>query len=703
MQDKKFEKHKKYSAILLLTGAVVLLSGCGDTFQDTAAAIPVTPSGVATIQMSATPTTVKSDNSNTTTIMIATVSSGNAAVPNVQITLSADSGLLDTQTVTTDAQGIATATFKSGAVDKFNRTATITASAGTISSLLPVQVVGSTLSISSSATSLVAGGASAPVTITVQDAGGGAISGAPVALSQTGGGSVTLNPASGTTDANGKLVVSVTGATAGAVTLAATAAGVTASTNLTVTASLAGTFGINLLSLNGGAGIVPVTPKTIAMKIGDTLAVQVNAPAPTANVIFATTIGTWVGSCAEGSGKTFCTVAPVAGVASATLQTSVAGVANISVTDAADQGLVDTMTAGITAATPSYITLQAAPTVVPKSVGTTVGYSQLIARVYDATGAPVGGVPVAFSIVPGTGTNSGETISPVVVFTATTTSGGVDLGAAPATFTAGSLPSGAQGVHIRASVAGTTIETKPIGLPNATKSSLDMAITIGGQAGSIAFGQAAQIIDAGAGTTFYTFPMSVLVADSNGSPAPQGTVVNISVWPIAWSTGSSGVGCLPDSDGYIWDGAAWVDGEGGTFLNEDTNQNLILDPGEDGKRLFYDTGTATSRSSLMRPGGYTLALAGTKDNALTPANSWGGTVKSTNPIDPAGTASTDANGLATFNLTYTKSGSFWVVTRIKAQTMVQGTPAVGQVDFTLAASKADADPKCYLPPSPFKY
>jgi hypothetical protein len=36
--------------------------------------------------------------------------------------------------------------------------------------------------------------------------------------------------------------------------------------------------------------------------------------------------------------------------------------------------------------------------------------------------------------------------------------------------------------------------------------------------------------------------------------------------------------------------------------------------------------------------------------------------------------------------------------------MVQGSPAVGQVDVPLPASQADASTTyCYLPPSPFKY
>jgi hypothetical protein len=360
----------------------------------------------------------------------------------------------------------------------------------------------------------------------------------------------------------------------------------------------------------------------------------------------------------------------------------------------------------MTASSAARISIQATPTVVPKSVGSTVGYSSVTAIVYDSTGAPVGGAPVAFSIVSGTGTNSGETISPVVVFSASSAANGLALGEAPTTFTSGSLSSGGSGVHIRASVVGTAIATQPRNVANATASSLDAAITVGGTAGSVAFGQASRIVDAGGTSTIYTFPMSVLVADANGSPAPLGTVVNISVRPVGWVTGSRGLGCDPDPDGQVWSPTGgtgtggYVAGNGGTFMNEDANENLVLDATtEDGTRKFLATKTTTSAS------GYILSpTTGFKDSQITPLNSYGGTVVSTNPSDAPGTTTTNASGLATFNLTYTKSSAFWIVSRIRAQAVVQGTPAVGELNWRLVASDADATPtECFLPPSPFRY
>jgi hypothetical protein len=667
------QKMLKFFTAFLFAMVMAVFVSCTSGSSTTTPTTPTTTTTTAaSLQLSGSPTTIRTDGSTSSTITVTAISATNSTVPGVIVTLSADTGLLNTQTVTTDATGKATVTFTSGVASKANRTANITATSGTPTALLQIQIVGSTLTLSSSGTSLPNNGASpATLTITAKDAGGNPISGATVMLTQTGIGAVTFNPTTGTTDSAGKLVISVAGTTTvGSVTASATGVGATASVGFTVSAATS-TFGISLLTLNGGTGVVPASPKTTAMKIGDSLAVQVTAPAPTASVTFATTIGTW-----NGPTNSAVTVTPVAGIATATLSTTSAGVANIQVLDPLNSALSDTLTVGMTASTAAKILLQASPTVIPKSVGSTVGFSNLTATVYDVNNLPVGGAPVAFSIVSGTGTGSGETISPVIVYSASSTLTGLALGAAPTTFTSGSLSSGGAGVQVRASVVGTAIATQPIGVTNATTSSLDAAIVIGGTAGSVAFGQATKIIDAGGLSTVYSFPMSVLVADSSGSPAPLGTVVNISAWPIAWSTGS---GCAIDADTATT----------GTFYNEDANQNLILDPLEDGTRKYFATGTTASGT-------------GAKDGKITPLNSYGGTVASTNSADLPGTATTDATGLATFNLTYTKSSANWIISRIRAQAVVQGTPAVGQLDFRLGASLADSVP-CVLPPSPFSF
>jgi hypothetical protein len=464
----------------------------------------------------------------------------------------------------------------------------------------------------------------------------------------------------------------VAGTSSGAVTLIASALGATATKDITVSTSGA-VFGIDKQWLNA---VDIGNPKPTAMKIGDSLTIEVNAPSPTTSVTFATTTGVW-----NGATKVE-TVAVSGGKATAILTTTQAGLAGVQVYDSDNPTTSDTLTVAMTSATAYKITLQATPTVVPKSVGTTTGFSTLIATVRDSSDYPVGGAPVAFDIVNPTG--GGETISPVVVFTASTASGGLNLGEARATFSSGSISSTTSGVQIRASVVGTTVAT------GTSPSGIDATIVIGGTAGSIAIGRASTV-SSSENNASYILPMSVLVADSNGNPAPAGTQVSLSAWPIAWSTGSY---CTPDSDFYaVWNTITltydyYRYSNRGTFWGEDANENLILDAGEDGTRIFFADSV-------------TAADPGTIDGFLTPANSSGGTV-------PA-TVTTDANGVANFDLIYLKASAIWTLSRIRASAIVQGSETVGQVIFrlpVLVPDDVDYDPsgnvtKCYLPDSPY--
>lgn len=648
------KKNTGFSASFLLAASIALLAGCGGGGTASTTTTTTTTVTAASLDLLAAPTTVKSDNSTSTTITVTALNAANAAVPGVTLTMGTTSGVLGSATVVTDAAGMATVTFSSGA-SKINRTATITATAGAVSAQIPVQIVGSTVTVNSTGTTLPDDGTS-PVTLTItaKDAGGNVVPDAAVTLTQTGDGSVTLAPASGTTNASGQLAVTAAGTASGTVTVSATALDETATTALTVSPSAA-TFAIDQQTLNGA--VVAGNPAVTAMKIGDTLAVQVNAPA-SSNVTFATTTGSF-----NGTGAVVA-VPVVAGKATATLTTTQASVATVQVYDTAAPATSDSLTVGMTSATAASITLQSSPSVVSRSVGTTTGSSTLIAMVRDAGGFPVGDAPVSFSIVNPTG--GGETVSPVVVLSAATTAGGLSLGEARTSFTSGSSSTGAGGVQIRASVVGTAVATEPVGV-NLTSSGNDAAVVIGGTAGSVAFGQATALTVGGSGTT-YILPMSVLVADSNGNPAPLGTVVNLSVWPIAWSTGS---GCAVDADTATT----------GTFYNEDVNENLILDAGEDGKRDYYYSGLAT--------------VQGTSNSSSTPTNSAGGTL-------PA-TVTTDDSGVATFNLTYSKSSAIWIISRIRARTVVQGSDAVGEIVFRLDPLSSDVTPNCLLGNSPYLF
>ncbi len=649
-------------AALLFAGALAL-AGCADDTSTGGSGVlgsgsgppPIPPGGGtpsptgSRIQLSVSSGQLPSSGATTINVTAVVLDAGGQTVAGVLVTFSTGELSAFISNISTggvsDANGTVTARLNVGS-DKTNRTVTIAATAAGASNLVPVQIVGSTVATNASGSSLPDTGLS-PVTLTVtaKDSAGNPVSNTAVTLTATGAGSVTLTPASGTTNGSGQLVVTVAGTVAGAVTVTASALGATATTNFTVTPTVA-TFGIT--QTTNGAVVTP-NPTLVAMQIGDSLVVQVSAPA-SASVTFATTMGSLNG------GGTSVNVAVAAGTASATLTTAQAGVANVQVFDPLNAGSNDSLTVSITAAVAASITLQASPSVVATSVGATTGVSNLLATVSDASGQPVGGAPVAFSIINPTG--GGENLSPAVSFTASIAGGGLGLGQARTTFTSGSLPSAATGVKIRASVLGTAIAT------NAAPSGNDAGIVIGGTAGSVAFGQATVLAEANNATN-YVLAMSVLVADVNGSPAPAGTVVNLSAWPIAWSTGAA---CFFDADTATT----------GTFLNEDANENLILDPVEDGTRIYYVGGANVS--------------PGTSNGIATPSNSAGGIVP--------GTLTTDANGIATFNLTYGKTSAFWIVTRIRARTVVQGTEAVSEIQFRLPALQSDVMP-CRLPDSPY--
>lgn len=633
----------------------------------------------ARILLSASPLTVKSDGSTSgAKITVIALNDVSAALSGVTVTLGTDTGVLSAPTVVTNTTTPATVTFNNpiNTADPtyaINRTATITAAAGTATAQIPIQIVDSTLTLTSSGTTLPDNGTSSvTLTATLKDSGGNPVSGAVVNWSRTGA-AVVFTPSSSTTNGSGQATTTVTSTTAGSVTIIATAPGkgpldkMTTSKDITVT-SAANTFYIDQLN---GVDIPNETTGT-SMQIGGSLIVRVNAPFPdTEFVMFATTIGKWNGisSVLEvpiGSGK-----------ATATLTTTAAGLANVQVYRKSAPGTQDSLTVAMTAKTPYRITLQATPSTVPKSVGSTTGYSTLIATVFDNLGYPVGNVPVSFSIVRTTG--GGESVSPVVVYTAAAASGSLGLGEARAQFTSGSLTSDSSGVQIRASVVGTyydydgpgpspplPVETEPVTLPptDLTPNGNDAKIIIGEVSGSVAFGMATGAVK-NDDKTQYIQNMSVLVADAGGNPVP-GVLVTLSAWPIAWSTGSL---CAYNTDDGI---------SRGTFRNEDVNENLILDPGEDGTRIYYE--------GLLA--GTPAANPGTKDGYITPTNSSGGVVPPT--------VTTAANGVASFTLTYPISSAIWTITRIRASAIVSGSETVGQVIFRLMPLASDVGPPCSI-------
>jgi hypothetical protein len=652
----KATRAKFFRPLCLLSSLFLIccLIACGGS-KDTDSGDSTTTTTAASLDLLASPPTVKSDGSTTSTIIVTAKNSSNAALSGIVIDLSADTGNLSPGPITTGTDGTATLTFSSGN-NPINRTATITATSGSVSSHIQVEVVDSTVTLLPSGTALTtAGGDSIELTVTAKNAGGFGVNGAAVTLTQssTDGGSVTFGSSTGTTSivnyVSGVFKARVTGVSAGTVTIIARALGASASTAVTV-ATAAETFAIDKQWLD----TVDIgNPEPSAMKIGQNLEIEVNVPSSVSSVTYSTTYGSWVG----GSG-TWIIVTP-SGVspnrkATATLNTDAATTATVMVYDTANMSTTDTLLVYMTSnASPNRIDLQASPTVVHRNTGE----STITATVRDSDGLFVANQPISFSIVNPTG--GGETVSPAVRQT------GAD-GTASATFKAGSLTSyDAGGVKIHAEVIGTAAPMVETGvLPSGNNAS----IVIGGLPGSVAFGQATVLGEYDSvHKTHYIQAMSVLVTDISGNPV-SGAIVSLSAWPIAWSTGVLAA-CMYDPDNGT---------DQGTFLNEDLNENLIRDTSpvvEDGYRKYY------AGTMAVVPGG-------TLDTYLTPTNSAGGTV-------PA-TVTTDTNGVASFDLIYPKQSAIWTITRIRASTIVAGSETVGQTIFRLSALERDVNPSCLL-------
>ncbi len=662
--------------IALLSLVIAALGACGggDGFSGgtTVTPDPATSSGsnsavTAAVSLGTSQVSIKSDNSDNATITATVLDANNAVVPGVTVAFKASGGQLTASAVETDDKGKATVILSSGSSDPSNRVATVTATVTDLpSAQIPIQISGSTLTIAASKTSLVPGTApTATLTLTAKNASGQGVYNAPLTLSVAGigatPGAATLSIATGNTDVTGVLAASITGTSPGTVRLSVDGLGFTATQDFTVV---------------GAASAFQITAPAsspASLAIGSNLTVTVAAPGST-SVRFATTLGVW-----DGSTNAMVVKAVSGGVASAVLSSAVnGGVANVQVFDASDASVQDSTAVLIAApaSSASAITLQSDVSVLAPSTGGSSNQAIFTATVKTASLQPVASAPVVFSISNATG--GGESLS--IAYGLTDSAGEIR-----STLSSGTLASTQNGVVVTATVldgAGATIAAD------------NKSIVIGGTPGSVVVGGGTVVSELDSAT--YSYPMAVLVADTNGN-AISGAVVTLSVWPAYYAKGYW-IDTDPDPKAKLC--AAY---RFGAFLNEDSNENLTLDAGEDvgpGEDLnnngildsvsFFDNSfVATTINDDLNGNSVLDSLP---DGQLTPGNSAGGAAPRT--------LTTDANGVATFNLSYLKAHAAWIKTRIRANVKVYGTETTGTVSFWLPAEKTEAE-DCLLPHSPF--
>lgn len=620
---------------LLIIALLGLLAGCGSGGLTDSPAAPsdggdgtTTLPPVAGISLGTDATTVKSDNSDSATITAIALDANNAVIEGVAISFSSTGGAISAASAKTDADGKAVIKFSSGTLDQSNQVVTITAFASGKTAQIPVQVVGSTLTMSSTTANLPAGGSgTATLTVLSKNAGNVPVRNIKITLAASGSGGVALSATTGTTDVAGKLrdasgnEVTVTGALAGIATVTAQGMGTTASLDYTVTGPAVGVF-----------SITSPTADPSSCSTASTISVEATVPdaTTTPNVTFATTLGVWDGGTTAVKTKA---VNPVTKTVTAILSSSLAGLATVQAYDPKVPSNTDSMGVAFyaPASAAAQISLQSGVNVLGLSTGGISKTTMLTANVRTAAGAPVGEAAVAFSIANPTG--GGESISPVVAYTKAT-------GLATATFTSGSVSSGATGVQINAQVVGSApvVAASPI------------TIVVGGTAGSVVIGLGSKITVLN--PTTYSLPMSVLVADSSGSAVP-GAIVSLKMWPVQYLSGVWYNSLAPNPEDPTK--VLYKSYVTGTFDNDDVNENTIK-----------DTTETSDPYGVLRP-----------------PNSAAGSL-------PA-TVTTDANGVANFNLTYLKGSAVWIRDRIRASTLVLGTETTSSLTFTLPAERTEAE------------
>jgi hypothetical protein len=640
-------KYLKQLSIVLLTSALV---ACGGGGGNASAPVAVTDTtGTATIAniviSSVDPKieSIKADGVATASYVVRAVDQRNGVVVGATIKLGASAGLIvSPATVTTDADGKGTVSVIAGTDDQTNRIATLTAECTGCSASVAsksVNITGASLTLSNpSGSNLVAGGNSSTLSVTVKNVSGGLMAGVPVSFASTDPliVGVTTTPALSTTNSSGVASATVAGLATGSAGVNVTALGAATRQSYTTGTS---TSALSITSPANNAALITNTAQTIT----------VSAPGAT-SVVFTSTLGTFA------NGLTSQAITVSSSTASAVLTVPQSGVATVTAAD--NLARTSSIKLYVTPASANKVLLSVNQTTVAVATGQTTPTVRLRAQAVSTVGASdqsVANIPIVFSMSGGPG--GGEYLSTSFQFTDS-------FGYAYADFYSGVAVSIANGISVAASIQGTAVQT------GVAPSSNNVALTIGGQALSVAFG-AASVLRQNAEKTLYISDHSVVVTDANNNPVSN-AVVTLRLRPVAFSTGT---GCVIAA----------------THCSEDANANGSLDAGEDGAR------TTTTAETVGFCPSTSPAPSGTLDGILTPQNSWAGAVPST--------VTTGADGTANFALTYLKGSSIWVVDRLTATVSSSGTESSGSTIFRLRALEEDVKlpDTCYIPDSPFAF
>lgn len=469
----------------------------------------------------------------------------NNLLPGVAVVFSADSGSLTVLQGTTDDSGQAIATLDPGG-DFTNRTISVTATTGSLTSTVNVSVTGTGLAISGENAATL--GDTTALIITLTDSDGDPISGKTVAVSSGLGN--TLSAATLTTNSNGQAMVNVTAVNPGADTITASAQGATGAHTLTISGDQ---FSMTAPAVGADIDLGGCEPIQVGWQ-------QNGAAVVGSAVTFSATRGTLYSDAACTATATSA-ITNGSGVATMFVSSSNAGPSTL--TAYVSGGPTTSRAVSFVATTAASIALQASPSTIGPNDGsqTSEQQSTLTAVVRDASNNLVKGKAIRFTIIED---NSGGTLT-----TATATTD--ELGRASTTYVSSAATTAQNGVIIRATVEDNTTVTTTVSLTVA-QSALFVRLGTGNLIQTV-------------GQTQYDKKYTVIVTDASGNAAAGANVV-LSVNPVAYTKGS-----------YVYSGTSWVQtafdatpaaivgsdpqSSANACASEDVNENGILDPGED--------------------------------------------------------------------------------------------------------------------------
>ncbi len=599
------------------------------------------PVSASSSSVVAAPTSVPDDGTSTSSITVTLTDSSGTPVSGQVVTLGQGAGssaISGGGTATTNAQGVATFS----ASDTHSEVVTYTATDTSQSNLVIDQTASVAFHgpVSASSSSVVAAPTSVPddgtstssITVTLTDSSGTPVSGQVVTLGQGAGSSVISGGGTATTNAQGVATFTATDTHSEVVTYTATD---TSQSNLVIDQTAQVTFGAGTGPVSQSNSTVTPSPTSVADNGTSASTVTVTLQDGSGNPIPGQTV-----TLAQSSGGNS-VITTVSGV------TNAQGQATFSVTDTSSQVVTYTatdVTAGVTLTNTGSVTFHgpvsassssvvAAPTSVPDD-GTST--SSITVTLTDSSGTPVSGQVVTLgqgagsSAISGGGTattnaqgvatfSASDTHSEVVTYTATDTSQSnlvIDQTASVA-------------FHGPVSASSSSVVAAPTSVPDDGTSASTVTVTLKDGSGTPVSGQVVTL-GQGAGS-------SVI---SGGGTA---------------TTNAQGVATFTATDTHS---------EVVTYTATDTSQsNLVID--QTASVAFHGPVSASSSSVVAAPtsvpddGTSTSSITVTlTDSSGTPVSGQVVTLgqgAGSSAISGGGTATTNAQGVATFSASDTHS------------------------------------------------